>query len=115
VRITRSTIDQLAAEAERVTGKPMIESINRPGDGRTHYVMAESMTSTYYGARQAAAYLLGVLAGANPDGPVNWIEHRPGWVADIDHEFRYNEIPGATMRAYQAGRAYGQQARAATS
>src|ERR1041385_8793037 len=111
MRITRSTVDRLAAEAERVTGRPMIEGINPPGDGRTHYVMAESMTSTYYGASAAAAYMLGVLAGADPDGPVNWVEHRPGWVAEIDSEFRFGEIPAATLRAYQAGTEYGRSHR----
>jgi hypothetical protein len=107
MRITKDTVRGLAAEAERITGRTVLEAINSPGDGRVHYVMTESMTSTYYGARAAAAYLLGVLAGANPDGPVNWIEHRPGWVATVDHEFRFDAIPAAIVRAYQAGHAYG--------
>jgi hypothetical protein len=90
MRITKTIVRKLAAEAERITGRPMIESINSPGDGRTHYVMAESHVSTYYGARAAAAYLLGVLAGADPDGPVNWTARRPGWVATVDHEFKFD-------------------------
>ena len=110
MRITRGTVDQLAAEAERITGRTMIESIIHTGSG-TKYVMAESMISTYKGARAAAAYLLGVLSGADPAGPVNWVEHRPGWVAQIDAEFRLDEIGKDSLRAYKAGREYGRQLR----
>lgn len=111
MRITKETVRRLAEEAERATGKPMIESINTPGDGRVHYVMAESMTSTYYGARTAAAYLLGVLTGAHPEGQIHWVENRPEWITEIDDAFRFGSMAGPAVQAFHAGYAYGRSLR----
>jgi hypothetical protein len=111
MRITQSTVERLAAEITRVSGYAPVESISHPGDGRTHYVMAESRTSTYYGARQAAAYLLGMLAGFDPAGKVRHIETRPQWVADIDDEYEFGNIPAKQLAARWAGTHYGETLR----
>ena len=107
MRITKTHVQRLAAEIEERTGTNPVGTISSPGDGRTHYMMQESMTSTYYGARAAAAYLLGILTGIDPDGPVHWTETMPEWVRDIDTEFTFGEIGKASVEAYAAGRAYG--------
>jgi hypothetical protein len=111
MRITQTTVERLAREVEGLTGFAPVQGINHPGDGRTHYVMAESMTSTYYGARQATAYLLGMLHGLDPAGKVRHIETRPQWVADIDNEYEFGNIPAKQLAARQAGTAYGEKLR----
>lgn len=107
MRITQATVERLADEAGRVTGKDVLESISKPGDGTTHYVMAESMTSTYKGARTAAAYLLGVLTGAHPEGQIHYVEHRPEWIAEVDDAFKFGSMPAPAVAAFHAGYQYG--------
>lgn len=111
MRITQTIVERLAAEAERRTGRKVLEGISRPGDGRTRYVMSESMISTYSGARNATAYLLGILAGSDPDGSVHWVENRPGWITEIDSEFRFGQTGRTALAAHQAGTAYGKTLR----
>jgi hypothetical protein len=111
MRITRETVRKLSDEAERVTGRTMLESINTPGDGTVHYVMAESMISTYRGTRAAAAYLLGVLAGADPDGQVHYVDTRAAWLTEIDDEFKFGAHTAVHVRAHTAGYAYGRRFR----
>ena len=111
MRITQTTVERLAREVERIAGRAPVGSINRPGDGQTHYVMSESMTSTYCGARQATAYLLGMLAGLDPDGPVHHVDSRPQWVADIDREYQFGNIPAKQLAAHTAGKQYGEKLR----
>jgi hypothetical protein len=92
VKITKSTVERLAAEVERRTGNRPVESIGQPGDGRTHYIMSESATGvTYYGARAAAAYLLGILRGAGPDGSVHHVD--TAWVQQIDDALTFAPVP----------------------
>lgn len=108
MRITQATVERLAGEAERITGRTVLESISRPGDGTTRYVMAESMVSTYKGARTAAAYLLGVLTGAHPEGQIHYVEHgRPDWVAEVDDAFKFGSMPAPAVAAFHAGYQYG--------
>jgi hypothetical protein len=103
MRITQSTVEKLNDEIERLTGTAPVESISRPGDGRTHYVMTESFTSTYYGARTATAYLLGILDGLDPEGSVHHVDARPQWIADIDNAYRFDGVPGRQRAARTAG------------
>jgi hypothetical protein len=111
MRITQTTVELLNREIGRLAGIAPVETISRPGDGRTHYVMTESMTSTYYGARQATAYLLGVLAGLDPDGPARHADSRPAWIDTIETAFVLGCIPARQVAANQAGRAYGETLR----
>jgi hypothetical protein len=105
MRITQSTVEALAAEAEKA-GVRTVESINHPGDGRTHYVMAESMTSTYYGARQAAAYILGVLHRVQL--PVD----RSELSVRITREIKAGQVGGRQGKAYDDGYWYAGRGRA---
>lgn len=99
MRITQSTVEALAAEASEA-GVNTIESINHPGDGRTHYVMAESMTSTYYGARQAAAYICGVLdARGVVSSQILQVRREVGGPLG-------KQAPADVATAYMAGKAY---------
>jgi hypothetical protein len=107
MRITQGHAEKLAAEIQRRTGTRPIQDICKPGDGRTHYVMSESMTSTYYGARVAVAYLLGMLSGLDPEGPVHWVDVRPDWIRVIDSEYQYGQIGRAALAAHTAGTEYG--------
>lgn len=111
MRITQATVERLAAEIKQQAGRAPVESVSHPGDGRTHYVMAESATSTYYGARQAAAYLLGVLAGLDPAGVWHHVNHRPEWVTAIDAAYQFDAIPAAQLAAHSAGIRYGEHLR----
>jgi hypothetical protein len=111
MRITQKTVGHLAAEVERLSGRAPVTVISRPGDGRTRYVMSESLTSVYCGARQACAYLLGILAGLDPDGPVHHVDARQQWVADVDAAYAYGRIPVAERTARANGRRYGEYLR----
>lgn len=113
MRITQLTVERLAEEIRTRTGRDTVQTISRPGDGRTHYLMAESMTSTYYGARTAAAYLLGILTGLDPAGQIHWIETRPEWITEIDDAFRFGSMNPACVRAFHAGYRYGRTHRPA--
>jgi hypothetical protein len=103
MRITQSVVRELAGEAAKVTGRPVLEGIISPGDGRTHYIMTESAVSTYYGARAATAYLLGILCGSDPAGPAHWIAARPGRITEIDTAYRFGSISGPCLRAFDDG------------
>ena len=111
MRITKEHVRKLASEAERITGREILNQVYSPGDGCTRYVMTESMISTYKGARAATAYLLGVLSGSAPGGPASWVETRPGWIADIDAAYRFGQIPAACIQAFASGTAYGRNLR----
>lgn len=114
MRITQAIVQRLADEAKARSGRIILESINNNGNSRgTAYYMAESSISVYYGARQAAAYLLGVLSGLDPDGPVHWVDTRPEWIASIDGEFEYGRIGAAALAAHTAGTEYGRTHRPA--
>lgn len=108
VRITQAVVQRLADDIEQRAGLVTLQGINRNGNSRgTAYCMAESSIAVYYGARQAAAYLLGVLAGSDPDGCVHWITHQPEWIAEVDHAFLFGQVSPACARAYNDGNEYG--------
>jgi hypothetical protein len=113
MRITMAVVRELAAEAEKVTGKEILNGINSPGDGQTRYVMTESMISVYKGSRAAAAYLLGILRGSDPEGPVHWIETRPARIAEIDAAYRFDQISGPCLKAFDDGARRGRELLAA--
>lgn len=107
MRITKTLVEELGREAAERSGRIVLEGINSPGDGATRYCMSESSVSVYKTARVAAAYLLGVLAGLDPDGLVHWTANRPPWIEAIDDEYKFGQIGPKALAAYRAGTEYG--------